>query len=406
VETPARVGDAAGARAAAAAAGGKLNAFWIEQQAGAAVFLGAILFIALYNSISFRRLGRHRPVGPQPRVSICLPMRNEEEHAAAVLASLLSQDYADFEVLVLDDASSDRTRSIVAELVPLHSRLRLIDGAPLPQGWLGKSWACHQLAAAATGELLLFTDADTRHRPDCLARAVAALQAERADLVSLVPREEVRTLGEALTVPIMLWSITCFLAARMVERWHKPAFTAANGQFLLFRRSAYDQVGGHAAVRSSVAEDLALVRRVARAGLEWRLVDGMRYLSCRMYRTGREAFEGFSKNLFPAFGGRIAVFVFVWLWLVVVYWQPLVVLGLAGAGAPTSSYSLITAGAGVVFGAALWAVTAVRWRYPLYLVPLGPIAILCGAVVAFRSMFLTLVGRARWKDRVLGRDDR
>lgn len=333
-------------------------------------------------------------------------MRNEEEHAAAVIRSLLGQEYADFELLVLDDGSTDLTRAIVAELATADPRLRFIDGAALPTGWLGKSWACHQLAAAASGELLLFTDADTRHAPQCLARAVAALEAERADLVSLVPREEVGTPGEALTVPIMLWSITCFLAVRIVERWHSPAFTAANGQFLLFRRTAYDRIGGHAAVRSSVAEDLALVRRVARAGLEWRLVDGIRYFSCRMYRTGREAFEGFSKNLFPAFGGHIAVFVFVWLWLLVVYWQPLVVLGLAAAGVPTSGYSLATAGAGALLGAALWAVTAIRWRYPLYLVPLGPVAIALGAVIAARSMVLTLRGRARWKGRVLGREGR
>ncbi|MFO7650849.1 MAG: glycosyltransferase family 2 protein [bacterium] len=378
-----------------------MSVFWLEQQAGTAVFLAVIVAIALYNALSFRRLRRYRTGARRPRVSICLPMRNEEHNAGAVVRSLLAQDYPDFELLVLDDESSDRTPEIVAALAQRDSRLRLIRGAELPNGWMGKSWACHQLAQAATGELLLFTDADTRHGPQCLVRAVAALQSEDADLLSLVPREEVGTLGEALTVPIMLWSITCFLAVRVVERWHSPAFTAANGQYLLFRWTAYEQVGGHAAVRSSAVDDLALVRRVAAAGLEWRLVDGMADLSCRMYRSGREAFRGFSKNLFPAFGGRVVPFLFVWLWLVVVYWQPVVVLALAAVGVPTSDYSLLTAVTASALGAALWAVTATRWRYPLYLALLGPVAIAVGAVIAVRSMFLTLTGRAQWKGRTL-----
>ncbi len=378
-----------------------MNLFWIEHQAGIVVFLSVILLIALYNALSFRRLGRYRPGAVQPRVSICLPMRDEVHNAEAVVGSLLAQEYPDFELLVLDDQSSDGTREAVMRLARSEPRLRLIEGAMLPEGWVGKSWACHQLAQAAGGELLLFTDADTRHAPDCLGRAVAALHAERADLLSLVPYEEVGTPGEALTVPIMLWSITCFLAVRVVERWRNPAFTAANGQYLLFRRSAYERAGGHESVRTSAVDDLALVRRVARAGLVWRLVDGMDYLRCRMYRSGREAFAGFSKNLFPAFGGGVAAFIFAWLWLLVAYWQPVAVLALAALGADVSGFSLVMAGLGWALGALLWLVTALRWRYPLCLGLLGPAAVACGAAIGARSMYLTLRGRASWKGRIL-----
>lgn len=378
-----------------------MNLLWVEHQAGIVVFLAVILVIAVYNAVSFRRLAHYRPGGRQPRVSICLPLRNEEINAAAVIGSLLAQDYPDFELLVLDDGSTDRTRAVITELARTDARLRIVAGTPLPPGWIGKSWACHQLARAASGELLLFTDADTRHASDCLGRAVAALQAEQADLLSLVPYEVVGTLGEALTVPIMLWSITCFLAVRIVERWQSPAFTAANGQFLLFRHSAYRQIGGHEAVRASAVDDLALVRRVAAAGLRWRLVDGMSSLSCRMYRSSRAAFAGFSKNLFPAFGGSVAVFVFVWLWLLVTYWQPVVVLLLAAFGARVEVFSLWAAGLGWGLGSLLWLVTAVRWRYPLWLSLVGPAVIVSGAVIGFYSMYLTLTGRTRWKGRTL-----
>ncbi len=378
-----------------------MNAFWLEHQVGVVVFLAVLVVIALSNLGALRRLGTFPAAARYPRVSVLVPMRNEERNVRPVLESLLGQQYPDFEVVALDDDSIDRTGAILSEMAGRHARLRVIAGSALPEGWHGKQWACHRLAQAATGELLLFTDADTRHGPDALRHAVSALVAERADLVSAVPKEEVRTWAEKLVVPVVPWAIIAFLPLRLAQHWRRPAFTAANGQFLLIRREAYERAGGHEAVRASVVDDLALVRRIVRAGMRWRLFDAQDDVSCRMYENARQVFDGFSKNLFGAFGFRVLPFAFVWLWLGVVTFQPLVVLVTAAAGADVPALSVGLAGAAVGLALALWAISHAKFRFPFYLVPLYPLSTALAIGIAARSVGQAFTGRAEWKGRRL-----
>ena len=182
-----------------------------------------IALMAIIGATNLRELGRRRRAhyrlpGDVPRVSILVPARNEERTIAACVQSLLSQDYPDFEILVLDDASEDRTGALVRQFEK-DPRLRTLRGTPLPAGWLGKPWACHQLAQAASGEVLLFTDADTVHHPKMLGDAVAALQAERVDLLSALPRLRLATWSERLVLPILLWSVHTFLPLCLARRF-------------------------------------------------------------------------------------------------------------------------------------------------------------------------------------------
>jgi len=234
-----------------------LSSSLTEHQNSPIIFLSVLLLIALSNLLVLRRLHRYGRPAQFPRLSVLVPARNEEANIGPCVRSLLAQDYPDFELLVLDDESGDQTAQVLASLATSDNRLRVLSGQPLPAGWLGKQWACHQLAQAASGELLLFTDADTRYHPQALSNAVAALLAERTDMLSAVLREEVVSWGERLVVPILVWSIFSFLPLGLAYRLRLPAFTAANGQFLLFRRRAYEQIGGHAAVRQHTTEDLA-----------------------------------------------------------------------------------------------------------------------------------------------------
>jgi chlorobactene glucosyltransferase len=211
---------------------------------GICLFLGALLAISLSNRFVLRRLGDHPDLRELPKVSILVPARNEEANIEACIRSLLAQNYPDFEVLVLDDESEDRTFSLVAELSGADSQLRVFRGKPLPEGWLGKSWACAQLAGFARGKLLLFTDADTVHEPDTAASAVAALQSERADLLAVWPRLMAESLGEKLLVPLIPWSVFSILSLAVAHRLRFPALSAAIGQYLLFRRAAYFDIGG------------------------------------------------------------------------------------------------------------------------------------------------------------------
>ncbi|MBC7227450.1 MAG: glycosyltransferase [Thermoflexales bacterium] len=376
---------------------------WFRHQLGIVVFLGILLAIALSNLLALRRLGTYPLPARFPRVSILLPARNEEAVIADCVRSLLAQDYPDLEVLVLDDGSTDGTGEILATLAREDGRLRVLAGRPLPEGWMGKHWACWQLAEAATGELLLFTDADTVHHPQALRLGVAAFLAERADLMSGFLRQQLLTWGERLTVPAIFWCFFSFLPLALAHRVRAPALSLTNGQWMLFARSAYEAVGGHAAVRNHPVDDIALGQRVKAKGLCWRIMDVGDWVSCRMYPGFRAALEGFTKNLFAVFDFRLAEYLFVWAWMALVTVEPLVVLAFWPLGVGRDLFALWPALAAVGEMLALWTIALARLRFPLYLALLYPAHILLLVFIALRSLLWTATGRATWKGRTLPR---
>jgi chlorobactene glucosyltransferase len=234
-----------------------------------------------------------------PFVSVVVPARNEAASIEACISSLTASRYHAFEVIVVDDQSEDRTAEIVRSLDRgFAKRLRVVAGDELPPGWLGKPWACHQGAAGAEGELLLFTDADTRHGPDLLARAVGGLHDEGADLLTVVGRQIMGTFWERMVQPqifmLMLFRFPRFETTAGSGHWRNAI---ANGQYMLFRRAAYDAIGGHRGVKDEVVEDLVLAQRVKRAGLRLRIRGAQTDLATRMYRSLPHLVEGWSKNI-------------------------------------------------------------------------------------------------------------
>jgi len=376
---------------------------WFDHQVGLLIFYGIVLLILLTNLLEFRPLSRYQTRSRTPFVSILVPARDEEINIESCLRSLLAQDYPAFEVLVLDDASSDQTPRILQGLAAESPRLRVLIGQPLPESWLGKHWACHQLVEAARGEILLFTDADVRHQPQALTNAICAMEQERADMLTALPREEVITLGEQLTVPLFGWSFLAFQPLLLIHHSRIPGISVAVGQFMLFRREALQRIGGFAAVRGDVADDLALARRIRNAGLRLRVVDGTRRVTCRMYRSFPQAFAGFSKNLFAAFRYRLPLFLFVWLFLPYALLSPLCVL-LVTAGHDPALTIVSAFGSGCAF--LLWAIPLWRLRFPWYLPFLYPLILVMAVIMALRSAHLTLRGQGIWKGRILQVDRR
>ena len=295
--------------------------------------LHAVVMVALLLSVILLGLNlavvprlrkvRHR-VDALPRVSILVPARNEALNIEACVGSLLAQDYPDFRVHVLDDHSTDGTAQIVRRLGLDEENGGLLTGADLPEGWVGKNWACHQLSEVADGEYLLFTDADTLHAPGAL-RALVSLARERsASLVSAWPEQLTVSLGERLVVSLLPFVgallyphffLRLLEAHPALRQWVpvklRRSLGAANGQVLLFERGGYAQIGGHIGLRSHLVEDLALGRAVASRmgeGLWWVNCDGAGLVQCRMYRDLGEVWEGFTKNVRAAFEGGLAQF--------------------------------------------------------------------------------------------------
>jgi chlorobactene glucosyltransferase len=379
-----------------------MRPLWLYFEISVVAFVGCLVLIALSNWRLLRRLDRYRLPGRTPRVSVLVPARDEEAGIGDCVRLLLAQEYPDFEVVVLNDHSTDRTGEVLAGLGSGDARLRVLPGADLPPGWLGKHWACQQLAEASNGELLLFTDADTRHGPQSVLHGIAALEFEEADLLTALPHEEAVTWAERLIVPVVPWAILTFLPLAIAHRRASPALSAAIGQYMLFHKSAYERIGGHAAVRSDPVDDIALARRIKARGLRWRLADASSDVRCRMYQRADEVFEGFSKNLFAGFGQRLLPFIGVWLWLAIVFLLPIVVLLVGLSGGPVPALDTVIAGFGVAFGLASWGICHLRFGFPLSMTPLYPVTILLSLTIATRSVVLALQGRATWKGRTLG----
>ena len=268
------------------------------------------------------------------RVSVLLPVRDEEERAGACLAALLDQvGVPELEVLVLDDASTDGTARVVVETAAGDARVRLLRGDGPPPGWLGKAHACAQLAAAATGEVLVFVDADVVLAPHALAAGVELLRGTGLDLVCPYPRQVAHTWSERLVQPLLQWSWLTTLPLRAAEVSPRPSLSAANGQFLLVDAAAYRRAGGHGAVRAEVLDDIALLRAVKAAGGRGGVADGTELATCRMYESWPALREGYAKSLWSAFGSAPAAAA-VAVGLVVVYvLPPLAALGGSRAGA-------------------------------------------------------------------------
>lgn len=365
-------------------------------------FQVVVLAIMLSNLLLVHRARRHAPPGASPLVSVLVPARDEEDSIGACVCSLLAQDYPSFEVLVLDDESTDSTPAVLAGIAAERPALRVLTGGTPTEGMAGKNWACSQLAREAAGELLFFTDADTVHDPRALRTLVAALVGEHADLLTGFPRQRVVSWGERLLVPFFSWASLSFTPLWLAYRLRLPALAVAVGQVMLFRRDAYDAIGGHEALGATVVEDLKLARRIRAAGRRWRVVSVSDLISSRMYRRGREAVDGFTKNLFAAFDHRLLVYLFVFGWMVVLFEVPLATLlaVVVTGGQLTAAYTLFGC---IGLSLVLWLLPYREIRVPLYLVPLYPATVLANVLVAARSLLFTMGGRVTWKGRPLER---
>lgn len=236
-----------------------------------------------------------------PSVSIIVPTLDDATRIGACLATLLGSEYPDFEVLVVDHDSVDGTREIVESIQRTPHRLRLLRTGDVPEGRPWRAWACLVGAGEATGDLLLFTEPGTVHAPDVLGRAITALQLQNADLLTVRPRLTMHGFWERLIMP-HIWLVlrARFPSARLVNRSRSPRNGYAHHQFLLFRREAYEEVGGHEVVGPNAVEDLAVPQAVMAAGRRLFLVHGGEYLETQMFRTLEDITSGWTGAVPPA----------------------------------------------------------------------------------------------------------
>lgn len=334
------------------------------------------------------RLASGQPA-PQPAaaspgtVSLLVPMRNEAATLAAFLPALLGQSGVT-ELIVVDDESSDGSATLARSILAGSAHARLVSGTAPPPGWVGKNWACEQLAAEASGELLLYCDADVLLGAGAVEAVLQAMADQRADVFSVFPRQLTGSLGEALLTPLIEDVLLCFLPFRLLSA-DVPAAATANGSLLAFRRAALAELGGFSSVRAEIVEDVVLARRARRAGLRLGLALGGELVQTRMYGGYREAVTGLSRGLLAVTGGSRLRLAAATGWHLAAYTLPLV-------AASRSRRWLLPLGLGMAERLLVGLKCHPRAAWQAMSTPLSPIAFLAVVTQAMR-------GQQHWKGR-------
>ena len=356
----------------------------------------AVLF--LVNHPFYRRLPGAMPASRPEGVSVLVPARDEESAIGECIASVCGQKHIDLELLVGDDHSTDRTATIVAERAAKDPRVRLVPIPPLPEGWCGKQHACAVLATHARHDVLVFLDADVRLEPEGLARLRDAAGRRPEALLSGFPRQLTGTFAERLVLPLMHFLLLGYLPMAFLRLSKHPAFGAGCGQLFVSRREAYEEAGGHAAIRASRHDGITLPRAYRRAGLPTSLCDATDLARCRMYRSGKEVWNGLAKNATEGLASPRAIVP----WSVLLlggHVLPFALLAAATLGVPAGGVEPILLGA-VTSSYLPRCIACVRFRQS----PLGAILHPLGIAVLVALQWFAFVreraGRpASWKGR-------
>lgn len=238
------------------------------------------------------------------KISILIPMRNEEKNVIECLRSIYSQNLSNFEVIVLDDNSKDNTYKLLIEQKNIYPNLKIVKGESLPKGWLGKNWACWQLAQLAQGEVLIFIDADVRMKENSIQKLIEIFRSKKVKLLSVFPTQILKSFGERIIVPNMDWFLLSFLPLILVYYSKRKEFVAANGQLLMIDKNTYFNIGGHLSVKDKIVEDMEIARIIKSRDFKMITLLGNNLIYCKMYSNFKESFYGFVKNFYPGFSGN------------------------------------------------------------------------------------------------------
>lgn len=351
-------------------------------------FLAIRFTVAVVNLIARPYLRDSAPTSQTESVSILIPARNEVKNIGLTLERLAELDYPQLEVIVLDDSSTDDTLAIASSYAERDNRFQVMQGRKLPETWLGKNWACHQLAQRASGDYLLFIDADVTLKKGAIRGGLAEMKAHQLSLLSIFPDQLMQSQGEKLVVPVMHYLLLSLLPLPLVTASKNPAFAAANGQYMLFSAEDYRKNQWHEQVKQEIVEDIEIMRQVKKAGHRGRVLLGNHLVKCRMYHNFKEGWHGFSKNLLAGFNHSI-IGLLVFLFLVVFAWSSI---------SAVTDWKLVGGFLSLALG--LRAVLSVLGKQSIgYNLLAHPLQMVIWTGIGFRSIWLRLTGKNEWKGR-------
>ncbi len=335
-----------------------------------------------------------------PFISVLVPARNEERNIKGILTSLLNQNYPNYEVIVLNDHSEDNTGKIINEIKQTHPELKVLNGKELPEGWTGKCYACTQLYEESKGEYILFTDADTVHKPGSLKKSITITQHRNADMLTVFPEMTMISFAEKIMMPMLWFTIMLLLPFYFVDKKGFVRFSIGMGPFMFFRRTAYEKIGGHYSVKNALVEDVWLARKIKEHRLQLIVEDGYDMLSVRMYQNFGEIWSGFSKNIFAGFQFSTITLFAINLLYFLLFFLPFIFLIIQLSLYSGLNYVLIMASIQVLLLYLARILISIRFKLGIISTILHPLGALSVPIIAANSWRWIKFGKgARWKGR-------
>ncbi|MGP1346694.1 MAG: glycosyltransferase [Phycisphaerales bacterium] len=340
-----------------------------------------------------------------PTVFVCIPARNEQANIESCVRRVLASTYPSLRVLVYDDQSTDETPAILARLIAEDPRLSTIPTAPLPDGWVGKMHACHQLGthaarrAESDEDRILFIDADVSLEPDAIEQAMRTALAHHTDLLSTFPRQVLGTTPERLVVPMIHFILFSYLPMPMMRRSNSPGLSAACGQFLLISAPAYRAIEGHTSFKDSMHDGIKMPRAVRAAGRTTDLFDATETVSCRMYDSWSSTWRGFAKNAYEGLGSPILLLLFTAMHITghILPWAFLIAAPFLTE--PPSPIQLALAAAAIALNITQRLILSRAFKHPLWIALAHPISIALMTIIQWHSFILSLTNRRTWRGR-------
>ena len=351
------------------------------------------------NFLWLKKIPTSKNISDSKLVSILIPARNEADVIESTIKSIINQSYKNYELIILDDNSSDSTKAIIQKHAKLNSKIEMINGLSLPEGWLGKNWACHQLSEKAKGEYILFMDADTILDKFILEDSVIALQKEKIDLLSLVPGRDTKLIADHAMKKIISWFIVCWLPMKLAINLNAPFLSATFGQFMLFKKSSFNDIGGFEAIKDNPVDDFQLGRNIKKNLFKWMLFDAAFRITTRTYNTNKDLISGYSKNIFPAVGYSISIFLVIFLILISFVLGSTIPIILYALGILQNQQLILLCVSLLILLFISWEIVTIRFKYSIFTPFSFPLLISLILLLALRSFIDNVFYSSTWKGR-------
>ena len=351
------------------------------------------------NFLWLKKIPTNKNIPKSKLVSILIPARNEADVIESTIKSIINQSYQNYELIILDDNSSDTTESIIQKHAKSNPKIELINGLSLPEGWLGKNWACHQLSEKAEGEYILFIDADTNLDKFILEDSVIALQKEKIDLLSLVPGRDTKLIADHAMKKIISWFIVCWLPMKLAIKLNAPFLSATFGQFMLFKKSSFNDIGGFEAIKDNPVDDFQLGRNIKKNLFKWMLYDAAFRITTRTYNTNKDLISGYSKNIFPAVGYSISIFFVIFLILISFVLGSTIPIILFALGILQNQQLILLCISLLILLFISWGIVTIRFKYSIFTPFSFPLLISLILLLALRSFIDNVFYSSTWKGR-------